>query len=303
MDFSLRPANLPADYTRIAALLNTAFTKPTTAAELATEDAELPPGSIKAQLIALDPQGAAIGYAEAHSYPNTKAGKFYVHVAVDPAGRGLGAGTALLTEIERTVRAHGANYLLGNVRDNDPASLRFAEQRGYAVQGHDFYSTLDLAAWDPAPFAGVLERVQAGGIRLFETNDDRKLYDLMAQTMPDLPHYEAQSFMSFETWRGAFRKPESQIIAAADGDRFVGVTMIERADPDTYYTPHTSVLREYRGRHIALALKVAAIEAARAKGARFMTTGNDALNAPMLAVNQRLGYVPTAGGYDVAKHC
>lgn len=302
MPFTLRTANLPTDYPRIAELLGTAITPPFTAAELAREDAEMPPGSIKEQIVAATPSGDVIGYARAHRYPNTKAGKFYIYLVVDPAVRGQGAGAALLGAIERFARAHGADYLLGDVRDNDPASLAFMERRGYSVQRHSFYSVLDLTAWDPARFAGVSEQVRAGGIEIIATEAEREVYELMSHTMTDLPGYEAQSFMTFETWRSAFRKPESHIIAAAEGDRFVGVTILERMDDGSYYTPHTSVLKEYRGRQIALALKLAAVDYARSQGAQSMSTGNDSLNAPMLAVNRRLGYVPTAGSYDVAKY-
>lgn len=67
-------------------------------------------------------------------------------------------------------------------------------------------------------------------------------------------------------------------------------------------TPHTSVVREYRGRRFALALKLLASGMALSAGARRLTSGNDSLNGPMLAFNKRLGYVPAASSYDVAKY-
>jgi hypothetical protein len=45
MQFTLRPANLPTEYARVAELLNTAYAKPVTADELTREDADLPAGS------------------------------------------------------------------------------------------------------------------------------------------------------------------------------------------------------------------------------------------------------------------
>ena len=54
----------------------------------------------------------------------------------------------------------------------------------------------------------------------------------------------------------------------------------------------TGTRRAYRGRGLALAVKLASIEWAAANGITRMLTFNDATNAPMLAVNRRLGYEP-----------
>jgi GNAT superfamily N-acetyltransferase len=54
----------------------------------------------------------------------------------------------------------------------------------------------------------------------------------------------------------------------------------------------TAVARSHRGRGIAMALKQAVIDWARANGLTALETGNDVDNAPMRAVNARLGYEP-----------
>jgi mycothiol synthase len=53
----------------------------------------------------------------------------------------------------------------------------------------------------------------------------------------------------------------------------------------------TSVRPEFRGRGIATALKVRAIEMARARGMTRIQTENHQDNAAMLTVNRRLGFV------------
>ncbi|KPC92636.1 hypothetical protein ADL27_23995 [Streptomyces sp. NRRL F-6602] len=52
----------------------------------------------------------------------------------------------------------------------------------------------------------------------------------------------------------------------------------------------TGTLREYRGRGLASLAKTATLHKARAAGLREAFTGNDAENAPMLAVNRKFGY-------------
>jgi GNAT superfamily N-acetyltransferase len=54
----------------------------------------------------------------------------------------------------------------------------------------------------------------------------------------------------------------------------------------------TGTLRAYRGRGLGLAVKLASIHWAAAHGATMMATHNDETNAPMLAINRRLGYAP-----------
>ena len=54
----------------------------------------------------------------------------------------------------------------------------------------------------------------------------------------------------------------------------------------------TAVIREWRGRGVAGALKRATIRWAIARGLDELRTGNDVDNAPMRAVNARLGYEP-----------
>jgi GNAT superfamily N-acetyltransferase len=54
----------------------------------------------------------------------------------------------------------------------------------------------------------------------------------------------------------------------------------------------TAVLRSWRGRGLATALKRATIGWAIENGIEVLITGNDVGNAPMRAVNARLGYRP-----------
>jgi mycothiol synthase len=67
-------------------------------------------------------------------------------------------------------------------------------------------------------------------------------------------------------------------------------------------TGYTGVLRAYRGRGVATALKVAAVQWARARGMAYIYTGNDLTNAPMLAINSQLGFEPLPASAQLVKH-
>lgn len=61
------------------------------------------------------------------------------------------------------------------------------------------------------------------------------------------------------------------------------------------FTLLTGVAPEYRGRKIAQALKLIAILHGKGLGADSIRTQNDSINAPMLAINRKLGFVREDG--------
>lgn len=300
MPFQLRPGG--AEYELFAAIQTAARGLPAAPSDWANRDGY---GALCHRVIALGQEGAAVGFAEAYRYPNTAAGKFYVHVAVVPAARGQGVGTALLHEMEGYAADQRGNRFVGEVLDTDHAALAFVQKRGYVVGSHGFDSTLDLSAFDVSRFAGVIDGIAF--FTLADRQDDatmRALYELYGRTMVDIPGYEATSFMAYATWQkfllaGEGCRPD-WVFIAADGDRLVGVTTMV-VSGDHVYTNHTLVDREYRGRGIALALKLKTVAAAMQHGAPYMRTGNDSENQAILAVNRKLGYKPLAGDYTVTK--
>ncbi len=52
---------------------------------------------------------------------------------------------------------------------------------------------------------------------------------------------------------------------------------------------------------MASGLKVAVSEWARERGIKYIYTGNDLTNAPMLAINTRLGFRPLAASVELVK--
>lgn len=308
--WTLRPVSVPDDFPRIAAIHTACNPEPTTVAELVEYEAKSK-YEFQLRLAGVTQAGLVAGIGVAQRYAEDPPGQFYVKVTVDPAFRGQGLGTALADALEARAVEQGATAIASGARDNDPRSVAFARARGLETEHHLFESTLDPNTFDETPFAGVVERVAVGGIRFFTLADEpgeateRKLYDLYNLTAPDIPGFDLTAPPPFEEWRqwvvtASHARPELTLLAAV-GDDLVGCSvMIVRAS-GALYTDYTGVLREYRGREIALALKLLSIRAARAFGTPYMRTNNDAKNGPMLAVNQKLGYQPCAGFYRMRK--
>jgi RimJ/RimL family protein N-acetyltransferase len=60
----------------------------------------------------------------------------------------------------------------------------------------------------------------------------------------------------------------------------------------------TGVRREFRGRGLGLLMKQYSLAAASDAGIVRVFTQNDETNAPMLAINERLGYRPFSAGHS-----
>ncbi|ALW87492.1 hypothetical protein [Deinococcus actinosclerus] len=65
------------------------------------------------------------------------------------------------------------------------------------------------------------------------------------------------------------------------------------------YNELTALHPSARGRGLALPLKLQVVQRARAEHYATMRTNNHSLNAPMLAVNRRLGFRQFAGRYEM----
>ncbi len=306
MNITLRDADPQTDYERIAELLNEIDTPKISAAQIREWDQQQFDGArILRRRVAVDETEQVLGYGVINHFPWLSEGHFLINVVTEPTLRRRGIGARLYDDALALARGYGVTTLKAEVREDHPEWLRFAEQRGFHVDHHVFESTLDLATFDAEPFADVLERVEAQGIRIFSlaeapftTENFRKLWEVNAETARDDPASDG-TFPDFEEFQkvtdAAWFRPDGQILAA-DGERYIGLSAVGYfADGNAAYNNITGVLDAYRGRHIALAMKVRAIQAAQRWGVERVITNNDSTNAPMLAVNRKLGYVSQPG--------
>lgn len=284
-------------------LVNTILPDPVTIERVREWDRNFPRDGIRRQMVALDESNAIVGCNEAAHRPNMVPRSFLVEVIVAPDCRRRGIGARLYDNAVEFARAQGATRLTCKVRDHNPDWLRFAHARGFEIDRHIFESTLDLATFDDARFAGVIESVQAQGVRFFTLADAgnteanrRALYELNKRNAEDIPGYEG-TFPRFEdftkyVFEASWFRAQGQILAA-DGARWVGLSALGYfAQTNSTYNMHTGVLKEYRGRKIALVLKLLAIRRAREWGAAYVRTNNDSQNAPILAINRKVRYKP-----------
>lgn len=121
----------------------------------------------------------------------------------------------------------------------------------------------------------------------------RGVYEVESLASRDEPGFEGHT-PCWDEWRDEFLQSAGiKLVALAlDGDHVVGTSQVSlpQVPGAGAHTNFTGVLRDYRGRGLALALKFLTMEAVHARGIPTMTATNDSSNLPMLAVNRKLGY-------------
>lgn len=304
--FSIRPTTYPRDVQRVVTIANTERPDPTTVEAVIAHEAVVAVGTIGIRLVAETADGAVAGYVEAVHSPWDEEGAFELELVVDPTWRGRGAGSALWDAARDSLAAAHATRIEAQIRDTDATAERFAQARAFLLERRRFESTLDLASFEWSRFAGVIERLEACGARFLsladagDTEDARRTaYEINRRAALDIPG-RAQTFAPFEEWRrfvcgATWYRPEGQILVAL-GQTWVGLSAVGYyAASNSMYNMITGVDRAYRGRGLALGLKLRTIQLAQRLGADYIRTHNDSENAPMLAINHRLGYQPEPG--------
>ena len=212
-------------------------------------------------------------------------------VAVVPARRGHGIGSALLAEISSRARELGKHEIQGEVQESDAESRAFFERRGFEAVGGEKAVVLELEGIEPPdvdPPEGVriVTRAEEPG-RLDE------MYALATQADEDIPG--SAGVQSFERWRAMDIDrpnclPELCFLALA-ADEVIGYAFL-LAQSKRAFHGLTVTRRDWRRRGVATALKHAEIAAAKREGFERLLTESEERNEPMRRLNEKLGFVP-----------
>jgi GNAT superfamily N-acetyltransferase len=219
-------------------------------------------------------------------------------IGVVPGSRRRGLGRALYDGLSEWGRTAGLEGLEGHVGAAETEGLAWAARRGFEEIGRDTWLALDLTELeevDPAPPPEIEIVVWADRPELA-----RGIYEVASEAYPDVPGREGEAIASFEEWLaldmgGPNDRPEA-VFAALAGREVVGYSKLHLSDarPTIAANDMTGVLRAWRGRGIAGALKRAQLAWAKASGYERLETANETRNIPIQRLNERLGYRPFA---------
>ncbi|MET8833419.1 GNAT family N-acetyltransferase [Micromonospora sp. NPDC004540] len=259
--------------------------------------AQPPPGEDWAAWVA-EADGQVVGWVSAYRNTSTSAANVgeISTLHVHPAHRLRGIGTALLDAALGHLRGLGAKRLLTWSR---PESLPFARRHGFTPSRELRYSALDLRPEPPMP-------EPPPGVRLLPAAgvDPREVHRVDAESSLDEPGDVPTDALGYDLWRhevwdnlGLDR--DASTLAEVDG-RLVAVSLVKR-DGDRMWSDFTGTVPGHRGRGLARLAKQAALHRAATSGVRTAYTSNDEANAPMLAINARLGYRPVGSQWSCVR--
>jgi GNAT superfamily N-acetyltransferase len=256
------------------------------------------------------PGGARfLAFLGGHAVGAATTGRIYVHEAsferywlsieVLPEARRRGIGSALWAAASAIAREAGKTGFETHVSEARPDGLAFLEHRGFEVIERAKMVRLDLAGLEPpvvAPPPGIVITTLAARPDLAT-----EVHAVALEAYPDIPSADVplatgslEEFLARDVRREGIPADGFPIALDEATGEVVGWAslMLQPGSTTVAWHDMTAVRRAWRGRGVASALKRATVGWAIVHGLEALETGNDEENAPMRAVNARLGYRP-----------
>lgn len=296
-----------ADYARLASVGNSCNPDyPTTAQELQERDGRWDPKYFYVRFLAERDGEAVASGASGQSPWGGDLHRFWLGIHVVPTERRQGIGAVLYDALADTIAPYAPTKIGSNYREDWTDAGHFAQNRGFVEEMREWESRLDLAMFDPAPFADRRGIPAQHGVTitslktLQQTVPDwaTRLHELEKETLLDVPRTDPFVPLPFEDFERMILQspgflPEGQAIAidSKTGEWVGSSALWKRQASDWLNTGLTGVKRSHRRMGIAFALKLHVIDYAKSVGCPVVTTENATTNRGMLSINEALGFV------------
>lgn len=210
---------------------------------------------------------------------------------------------ALFAAMEERSRTDGTKTFTAWAWENDQLRLGVLELRGYREERRERFWELDLVT-NRTKLERMAEesraRMRQSGIQILTIDRDpdtekwTKLCRMSNEAGKDVPTtvpHTAITFESFMQWMNSPGVHQDRTWIAREGDTILGVSLLAYPPKrGVVQTDWTGVARAGRGRGVARALKCETVMQAIALGVDRVRTDNDSQNAPILHINDSMGY-------------
>jgi len=258
--------------------------------------------------VVVGPEGKTVGWGQVFHMPwQFHPEKYQMSLDVHPEQQRKGIGSALYEHLLAIVRARNGKALRTDTQETRTAALEFLARRGFEEIQRFWESRLDVAAFDVAPFSAADARAEGEGITITTLADElaahgeseevlKAIYEMELAAFLDVPFADPATPFHYDEWRkDALESPnglKDAYFLAKHGERYTGVSNMHKnpEHPGVIYQGFTGVIREFRGKGVAMALKLQTVTYARANGYREIRTGNNTRNRPMLRINEAMGF-------------
>jgi GNAT superfamily N-acetyltransferase len=258
-----------------------------------------------------------IGYAGHNHAPWDQMKERYGRIGFEllPAERTDAQLATVVDAMEERAQVSGTRIFSSYAREDDERLARWFVDRGYRLERSSKAWELDLVAQrrkieDMATRSR--EKMRAAGIRILTIDQDadpeklHKIHEMSEEAASDVPTtipHVRQSFEVFARWFDSPTVRLDRMWIAREGDDIVGISVLSY--PPTrgnVWTDWTGTARKVRGRGVARALKLETVMQAIALGTKSVRTENDGENAPILHLNEEMGYQRIPGWLQYLKN-
>tara|TARA_X000001036_G_scaffold217895_1_gene203944 strand:- start:2005 stop:2970 length:966 start_codon:yes stop_codon:yes gene_type:complete len=234
----------------------------------------------------------------------------FFNIILNPEYNNHGYRQLLYEEMLNKIKKFNCNKLYTNVYDH----FNYKEYKKLLVN-HKFKLVqinreyiCDIRQINTASYQPLIQKLESEGIKFYDSRDEmqdfkghfKKLEELewvLDQDVP-IPNGIKHTRTPFKRWKKQcldfYDNYYGVDIIAVKGSQYIGSTDIEvlpKADPYKGWTGTLGVIREFRRKGIATALKIKAIESLLKKGIKQLRTDNEE-NNPMYKINVALGFTP-----------
>jgi hypothetical protein len=202
---------------------------------------------------------------------------------------------------EEAGRELGVRLGRASVWEDDVLGLGMLERRGWERKRVERFWRLELVGQVERLRelrVAARRRVEAAGLRIATAADlggeavYPELHRVDEAASEDIPRDVPRVPIPYEVWLQWVSPPgvlPERMWVGLSGDRPVGTSFLDYGSTPVS-TGFTGVLREHRGAGLARALKLETVVQAAELGVEAVETDNDYANAPILHLNEELGY-------------
>lgn len=246
--------------------------------------------------------GQPVGYAGLGKMKwSDRPGKLYMELIV-PESETDDVREALYQVVLGEAREAGAVTLAAFSEGDHPVDDAFKRSKGFVQTHQDEDSELEVATVDWERWEPCIAAVEAQGLEVVTLVEYRKrcpeaterMYALYAESFLDVPSPEPLTPDTFENYSKYVGRPDYPahfVAVVLDGLIPVGMLTQRPREMDATVVDVglAGVLRAYRCRGVARALKVKSLQLLRDAGVTMVRTGNN-VNNPMFRLNQAIGF-------------
>jgi len=255
-------------------------------------------------IVELDGKYVATGYI-CEPWWSHKPGKYQFDIAVLKEFRNQGIGSNCFEYLEKILNDRDGKKFNVHGYESYEDGINFLENRGYNIVLREPGSKLTISDFDFDKFKETEERVREDGISIhsiaqiekIDANWQRNLFELYREIIKDVPNNDELTERSYEQFKKLkYEAPGFEpkaCFVALDSKKYVGLSSLskQQSKPKEFFTDLTGVLRDYRRKGIAVALKVAVIQYVESISGISIETDNEE-NNPMYNINILLGFKP-----------